>query len=308
MNDAAAPFSLPLLVIAGFPRTGTTTLYRNFEHHPGFAAPLRKELNAFLKDDPPHDYRQAFDQWEPGKICLDISPLYSLDPLSAGRIHRFAPLARVVLLVREPADWIYSVYAHARSFSIKPLEFSEFLESPWLPIDGRPMRFSLAGGCYAPVIESYARTFGNQLLVIDFAALVQDPVAVLQQIESFAGAAPYFSESTVNRQRNNASKPTPGMLRLFRRLATSDLIIRSAIRLVPASWLRHIRAWLYYSDGKTRASSARPNVSSSPQVGETLAADVAYYRTLFGATPFRCGDELKGGQPATFSTTPQRST
>lgn len=289
-----AGFSLPLLVVAGMPRTGTTTIYRNLERHPGFETPLRKELNHFLHEAPPRTYRDYFPHWEQGKICVDISPFYSLDPEAARRLRREVPHARVVLLVREPADWIRSVYAQTCSFVRRPPSFVEFIASPWMPFDGRPMHFSLAGGLYARTISCFAQAFGDRLAVVDFAALERDPTAILQEIERFAGAAPYFDERTVDSRRNNSSDQARSSFPLARNLLQREFVIRAGLAVVPASLLRRVRAWLYYSSSEPRDAS--PHVAPDPRNLDIARAathvDREYYAALFNAAAIRCGSQL----------------
>src|ERR1041384_8402509 len=105
-------FDAPLLVVAGFPRTGTTSIYRNLELHPGFAVPVRKELDFFRQAERPLEtYKAHFPKQVREEICVDVSPLYSLDLNVPERVNAVAPHARVVMLVREPASWLLSIYA-----------------------------------------------------------------------------------------------------------------------------------------------------------------------------------------------------
>src|ERR1051325_12100205 len=75
-----------------------TTLFRSL--HPGFAVPVRKELDFFRQAERPLEtYKAHFPKQVREEICVDVSPLYSLDLNVPERVNAVAPHARVVMLV-----------------------------------------------------------------------------------------------------------------------------------------------------------------------------------------------------------------
>src|SRR5215510_11544980 len=171
-------FTRSLLVVAGFPRTGTTSIYRNLETHPGFTVPARKELNFFCRTNQTvASYNAHFNHHHDGQICLDVSPNYCLDRSVARRLRSTVPHARVVLLIREPTSWIQSLYTQMSSFTPNAPTFAQFLEHPTLEQFNQKFQFSLDNdGVYRPVLTEFSSVFGDDLLIINFAAFEDNPI------------------------------------------------------------------------------------------------------------------------------------
>ena len=115
---------LPNVFVVGDAKCGTTSIHRIFELSPGIGTPrTRKELHFFSApelvaatngpgDDriPPAivqteaEYRAEFAHLPPGLPAIaDVSPSYLRNPAAAARLHAFAPEARILILLREPA-------------------------------------------------------------------------------------------------------------------------------------------------------------------------------------------------------------
>jgi hypothetical protein len=288
-------FNPSLLVVAGFPRTGTTSIYRNLELHPGFAAPVRKELNFFGRANQPlANYKAHFSHHQPGQICVDVSPLYSLDPAVPARLRAAVPQARVVLLVREPVSWIQSTYRQMCSYTPRPPTFAQFVEHPVLKHFNPEAPFSFLEGVYRRSIAAFGNAFGDNLLVIDFAAFEQNPLRILSDIEAFAGAARYFTAETVDVRPHNSSRQARRYPPQLRRLLSQESLVRAATRVVPAPVLRRARSMLYYAGG---ASQSNPGVTPEYEHDAAIAramtaADRDTYAELFSTTQVRRGSEL----------------
>lgn len=288
-------FAFSLLVVAGFPRTGTTSIYRNLELHPGFAVPVRKELDFFRRANQPlASYKAHFPHHQQGEICVDVSPFYSLDPAVPARLRAAVPQARVVLLVREPAGWIQSAYAQMCSYTPHPPALAQFVEHPVLEQFTQQVHFSLREGVYRRSLAAFGSAFGDNLLIIDFAAFERNPLGVLRDIEAFAGASRYFTAETVDVRRHNSSRQARRYPPLLRRLLSQEGVVRAATRFVPAPVLRRARSMLYYAGG---ASQSAPAVVPESEHDATIAraataADRDTYAELFSTTPVRRGSEL----------------
>ncbi|MDQ5846419.1 MAG: sulfotransferase [Acidobacteriota bacterium] len=288
-------FHSSLLVVAGFPRTGTTSIYRNLELHPDFAVPVRKELNFFSRANQPlASYKAHFSHHQPGQICVDVSPLYSLDPAVAARLRAAVPQARVVLLVREPASWIQSTYTQMCSYTPHPPSLAQFVERPVLKHFNPEVTFSLKEGVYRRSLAAFGSAFGDNLLIIDFAAFERNPLAILSDIETFAGALRYFTGKTVDVRRHNSSRLARRYPPQLRRLLSQESLIQVATRVVPAPLLRRARSMLYY-EGRT--SESVPTMTQEDEHDATItraatAADRETYAELFRTAPVRRGSDL----------------
>jgi uncharacterized protein (TIRG00374 family) len=287
-------FGRPLLIVAGFPRSGTTSIFHNLERHPDFATTTRKELNLFLSPTTADRCSAEFDRVEKGRICVDASPLYSLDTAVPARIHAVAPQARVVLVVREPVRWAWSVYCQMCTYTPNAPSFREFLAAPELRGGGFRVRPSFQGNIYRETLRAFAACFGDQLLVVDFALFSSDPVQVLHRIESFAGATSYFSANKVDARHHNSSAVARRFSPIVRMVASSELLISAAESLLSASLLKRARAYLYHADSSTPREDPSPMSAEERALaqGATLECQNEY-RELFRDAPFRSGAELR---------------
>ena len=118
-----------MLIIAGMPRGGTTTLYHIFDNHPGFFTPFRKETAYFSLNFYKGEkwYKGLYAGCPDGVPGLDISPQYFVDLRAIERIKALMPNAKVVLSVRDPVDWIKSSFFQTNKFERKP-SFSKFVD------------------------------------------------------------------------------------------------------------------------------------------------------------------------------------
>jgi hypothetical protein len=131
----APPANLPDFLGIGAAKTGTTWLHHNLRAHPELYLPDVKEVHYFDSrwHRPPSWYAGHFVGGE-GKIKGEITPAYSLlPPERVAAVRRLVPDARLILLVREPVEtvWSHAVMKLARergrkSSDVQPEEYREF--------------------------------------------------------------------------------------------------------------------------------------------------------------------------------------
>ena len=266
-----------LFVVAGFPRTGTTSIFYNLDNHPSFVTPRLKELKFFSGKDPlRRTDRETFFGDVSGRICVDASPFYSLDLDVPGRIRAFAPGSKVLLLLREPDAWIVSIYRQIAKYTpFGMMSFEAFLEKPVVAGDGISIDISPMTGTYRQSVERFAREFGDDLLVANFDAFARDPLTLLKRIEQFCGAEAWFDDASANVERNNASVDAGFLSRLISHL-TQWPLVRLITRHMPKALIRRMQQALY---GSTAGRSRPAELLYVPD--GLFAADKAYYWRLF---------------------------
>ena len=109
----------PDFFIVGAPKCGTTAMVRYLATHPDvFVA--RKEMHFFGKDlQFGHQfYRRAekaymaeFEKWEGQRRGGEGSVWYPSSKLAAAEIKAFNPDARIIIMLREPVEMLYSLYS-----------------------------------------------------------------------------------------------------------------------------------------------------------------------------------------------------
>jgi hypothetical protein len=161
-------------------------------------------------------YRAHFPlqtQIEPGRggrprtMTGEASPYYFFHPACAARIHAALPDAKLIALLRNPADRAYSHYQHARRRGWEPLDFEAALDAEPGRLDDeartRPAetrfegmahrRFSYtARGHYADQLARYFECFPrSSVLVLESEAYAREPARVLSEVLTFLELEPF---------------------------------------------------------------------------------------------------------------------
>lgn len=122
MNDKVVDF-----VIAGKPKCGTTALAHFLGNHPEICISKPKEPNFFATDhikesDNYHgkkkyfpirtlkDYQRCFSHCQPEQIRGEASPRYLNSKESAKNIYEHNPEAKIIIMIRNPVDFMYSAH------------------------------------------------------------------------------------------------------------------------------------------------------------------------------------------------------
>lgn len=109
----------PSFFIAGHSKSGTTALAMFLRQHRKIFICDPMEPNFFCPswcraDGPPsHFFRRTEEQYlslfgraAPGQLCGEASAVYLYSPEAAQRIHDFNPDARIVMVFREPVEFL----------------------------------------------------------------------------------------------------------------------------------------------------------------------------------------------------------
>ncbi|MGF1590850.1 MAG: sulfotransferase [Pleurocapsa sp.] len=124
----------PNLFIVGQPKSGTTALHQFLGQHPEIYMSSIKEPHFFcadfhLESDRTYgkqrffDYRnesaylQLFNKARNVKIAGESSTNYLYSQVAAEKIHNFHPDAKIIMILREPAQFLYSLHSHYVKFT-----------------------------------------------------------------------------------------------------------------------------------------------------------------------------------------------
>ena len=122
---------LPNLFIVGHPRSGTSSLHSYLNQHPDIFMTAIKEPNYFAIDaretsDRFHgkqlyfpfrtkdQYLKLYRKRKHQRIAGEASATNLCSKLSAREIHRFNPDAKIIMMFREPVDFLHSYHSAAR--------------------------------------------------------------------------------------------------------------------------------------------------------------------------------------------------
>lgn len=133
----------PDFLIIGAAKSGTTSLYAYLRSHPEVFMPEMKELNYFAPTHPfgihdPQSYSEALAPGRAYRIVGEASPAYLSSPESPQLIHEaLGESVKLVVLLRNPADMMYSHWAHcvrdAHEARDARTALLESFDAPWNP-------------------------------------------------------------------------------------------------------------------------------------------------------------------------------
>jgi len=205
--------ALPDFLVIGTMKGGTTSLYEYLATHPQVVPASTKEVHYF---DAHHRrssswYRSHFptraslDQIDGGRTG-ESSPFYLYHPLAPARARALVPDARLIALVRDPAERALSHYEHNARYALDPLSFGAALraEPARLAADdgrllaGRGGRYHphelysyAARGRYADQLDRWVDAFGRgSMLVIRSDDLFERPAQVWDEVLAFLALDP----------------------------------------------------------------------------------------------------------------------
>ena len=198
-------------LLGGVQKAGTTALAAWLASHPALALPRGKEAHVF--DAPDFE-----DGWDVGEInarfaahfhaadasCLygDATPITMFHPALVGRVARYNPAMRWVIVLRDPVDRAISHYfmERSRGNESRPLWVAALLEhwrlqgrwQDWSPDSPLRVWSYAARGRYARQLDVLLRHFPRgQVLLLRSRDLAAEPAQVAAQLCRFLDVAPW---------------------------------------------------------------------------------------------------------------------
>lgn len=124
----------PNLFIVGQPKSGTTALHQFLGQHPEIYMSSIKEPHFFCSDfhlesdrayakqrffdfRSESAYLQLFAKAGEAKVVGESSTNYLYSQVAAEKIHNFNPEAKIIIILREPARYLYSLHSHYVKFT-----------------------------------------------------------------------------------------------------------------------------------------------------------------------------------------------
>lgn len=177
----------PDFLIIGAMKCATTTLHHQLAWQPGIFVTDKNDEPDYFSDERryargPQWYESLFAEAGPDDLLGDASTGYTKLPTYAGtaeRLHRHAPEARLIYLMRHPIDRLVSHYIHEWSVG----GISGSIDSA--VASHRPL---IDYGRYAMQLKPYLDRFGpERVLPVFFERLVSHPQAELERVCRFIG-------------------------------------------------------------------------------------------------------------------------
>lgn len=203
---------LPDFFLLGAAKSGTTSLYHYLKQHPkiymspvkepkyfslvgrtiDFAGPgdesIKKGTVTTLKE-----YTQLFCEAPADSLTGEASTIYLDDPKAADRIAEAIPGARLLVVLRHPAERAYSAYLHLVRDGWETLAFEDALTAEQQRrIDNYYFYWRYqARGFYGRALSEYYQRFpAEQIKIFLYEELEADPLRVLAEMIAFLGVEP----------------------------------------------------------------------------------------------------------------------
>jgi len=229
----------PNLFIVGMPKSGTTSLYYYLKQHPDIFMSEAKEPMYFCKDftrssidyhkkivghknwkKPKYsvnlkDYLKLFSNVKNERIIGEATVFYLYSKVAAKNIYKFNPNAKVIIMLRNPTNFLYSYHSQIGSRGGETIaNFKKALESEKDRKKGKNIPRSIRFPemlyyselvHYVDQIKRYVDLFSkNQIKIILFDDFKEQPKKVYLEILNFLGVSknfvPVFKAYNTNKQ------------------------------------------------------------------------------------------------------------
>lgn len=214
----------------GAAKSGTTWVAEALSEHPQVGFALRKELDFFNSEE----HRSVFENqrlsnfrlgkpWyveqfpppRPGTVRGEFSVTYLTDPAAPRRMFDLFPEAKLLAVLRNPVDMVYSLhwYCRAAITCATPDDFHEAIERGHYLDSGR----------YAKHLARYLEYFPiERIHVMLFDDIRVNPRPMLQELWRFLEIDESFEPSVLEKRVNPAVAPrSRGMNRMLRTILES---------------------------------------------------------------------------------------
>ena len=296
----ADPSGLPNFLVIGAAKSGTTSLYHYLRQHPQiFMSPVKEPRFFALEGDSLdwhgpgdqrfatnsittlHAYRELFEQVNGESAVGEASVLYLEHPEAPDRIARRIPHARLIAVLRNPADKAYSSYLFNCRQGYEQLEFEDALRAePERIADGWYWSWRYrTRGFYDRSLRPYFERFDrSQIRVHLYEDFTRDPRGLLADLFGFLGVDYGFQPNM--KVRHNVSG-RPKRPRLQRLLTRPHPVKEAAKSVISEDWGHRVIARLQ-----------RPNLVRPPLRPETRVDLIDSYREDIGRLEELIGRDL----------------
>jgi len=202
----------PDFFIVGAPKTGTTALYSYLKEHPEIFMPEIKELHYFGSDlrfnttrRSEEDYLSHFISVKNEKRIGEASVRYLSSKKAAVEIKAWSPLARIIIMLRNPVDTIHSLHSQTLyngNENIQELEAALDAERYRKLGIGIPQTAFLIDSLfyretvrYSEQVERYFKVFGrDKVRVIIFDDFINNTTEVYRETLRFLNVEETFQQ------------------------------------------------------------------------------------------------------------------
>ncbi len=242
----------PNAFIIGAPKCGTTSLAAYLGQHPSIYMSPIKEPGFFAPEVAAMDpaiiqdwdaYLRLFVGARGERVIAEASVAYLSSVNAPAGLAARVPGARLIAVLRDPADRLFAHYAAARAAGVADDSFGAWIDRQRALEDARdPVIGPIWAGRYGAHLERYRRHFpASQLRLIWFDDLARDAASVVRETLAFLGVDPAAPIDTSIRLNVTTVPRWPWMGRVGR-------AFRVPFRLKPSAGDRALAIAIYRDD------------------------------------------------------------
>ncbi len=191
--------ALPNLIIPGAPKAGTSSLHKYLSLHDAVYMSEPKELHFFSVDEQFEkgvaQYAVNFEGVREEKVIGESSTTYFIFPNVVERIACTLDSPKLIFILRNPIDRVYSHYRWMQSLGLENRSFIDALladkdDSPDINtrISGNKTKYYFAESCYGTHVGKFVKQFGmSRVLIQTTEQLGEFPSRVLENCAQFLG-------------------------------------------------------------------------------------------------------------------------
>jgi len=188
----------PNFFIVGAPKAGTTSLYEYLNQNSDIYLPPIKEPNYFsISINPKYrfanpirnkkNYLKLFDDVKNESLIGEASPTYLWDPKAPELIQNVSPIAKILIMLRDPVERAYSHYLHLSRLGRISCTFSSIINDfNNLENDYNFSSRILMASFYAEGVKRYLKLFGEkQVKIVIFEDFIENTKSKVIEILKF---------------------------------------------------------------------------------------------------------------------------
>lgn len=222
--------------MVGAPRAATTSLYHYLRQHPQIFAPSIKEPHFFSHPEVTdtyypgasvsreQEYRDLYGGRRDGQKSGDFSTSYLSRTEAAGRIRRWNPSARIMMVLRNPVERAVSHYLMDVRDGYTTQSMAALIDAA--APDPRFRREYVDVGRYHDQVTAYLEHFpAEQMKVVLFEDIAQRRQETVRDVLRFLDVDD-SAELDLSEVRNAAAVPRSSVARRLRRSGVAKLVAR----------------------------------------------------------------------------------
>ena len=250
--------------IVGAPKAGTTSLYHYLNEHPQVEMSLQKEPDYFSdaaiqeqgiyygknRIDTEEKYNGLFNTQKKDVIFGEGSVSYLFYPSVAQDIKAYNPIAKIIIMLRNPIDRAFSHYLMDYRLGLVSDSFEDIINKKSKHKNAHLFyQQYIKAGEYTAQLKRYCDVFDKEnILLIDYEDFKSDAASTVDAVYSFLNVSTEFS-ADVNKKHNTFTMPKNKLIRFV----YSFVVIRRILSFIfPKNIRKAVRLILFTKDKKPK--------------------------------------------------------